>query len=338
MPCACCGAEAFEPAERGCRRHAKDFCRECMRAWVVGRVEEGVIEVRCPGLMGDEEERARPVACPALMSDECLRAILGGEEWDKLVRRRALRRDPLTTTCPGCGELNVACVDASDVRCKACEAMYCRDHGGRHLGVSCEAWAQTAQGLSAAEDERVFSEVCRQMTAKPCPKCGAPTEKSRGCNHVVCTSCGAHWCFLCARPLGIAGPGGHYSPFNYLGCPGMQMHERESRARRRASACAVACFPCLCVGAGLGMLVGGILVTVVGLGMGLTYAVVHGAALVLLACVLALCGIFDALSRRRASAPVRRALEFVWTSAAWPSRPLGPHPLLPLLANAPPLG
>ncbi len=33
--------------------------------------------------------------------------------------------------------------------------------------------------------------------SKPCPKCHAPTEKNGGCNHMHCSRCGHHWCWIC---------------------------------------------------------------------------------------------------------------------------------------------
>ena len=35
------------------------------------------------------------------------------------------------------------------------------------------------------------------VNAKDCPSCGVMTEKIDGCNHITCTNCNTHWCFLC---------------------------------------------------------------------------------------------------------------------------------------------
>ena len=32
---------------------------------------------------------------------------------------------------------------------------------------------------------------------KKCPKCGIITEKTSGCNHIICSKCNYQWCWLC---------------------------------------------------------------------------------------------------------------------------------------------
>ena len=33
----------------------------------------------------------------------------------------------------------------------------------------------------------------------PNPNCGAPIEKRSGCNHMTCTKCSTHMCWLCLK-------------------------------------------------------------------------------------------------------------------------------------------
>ncbi|XP_054920862.2 E3 ubiquitin-protein ligase parkin isoform X1 [Dermacentor andersoni] len=57
------------------------------------------------------------------------------------------------------------------------------------------SFATVAQGSSWDE----ASQLTVQATTKPCPKCRAPTERSGGCMHMVCSrsQCGFQWCWLC---------------------------------------------------------------------------------------------------------------------------------------------
>lgn len=36
-----------------------------------------------------------------------------------------------------------------------------------------------------------------KLNIKKCPHCKAPTVKASGCNHITCSQCGTHWCYLC---------------------------------------------------------------------------------------------------------------------------------------------
>ena len=35
------------------------------------------------------------------------------------------------------------------------------------------------------------------MAARPCPACGTMTQKNGGCDHMTCTKCRSHWCWIC---------------------------------------------------------------------------------------------------------------------------------------------
>ena len=59
-----------------------------------------------------------------------------------------------------------------------------------------EAWPPA---LTHQLDDNVIQECMSLATikehAKQCPDCGMATEKSEGCNKMVCGNCGAYWCW-----------------------------------------------------------------------------------------------------------------------------------------------
>ncbi|KAK4127801.1 RWD-domain-containing protein [Parathielavia appendiculata] len=61
----------------------------------------------------------------------------------------------------------------------------------------------TAEELASIEYMRLHT--------TPCPTCGAPAQKTHGCNHMICYRCQSHFCYLCSAWLD---PGNPYQHFN----------------------------------------------------------------------------------------------------------------------------
>ncbi|KAK4237822.1 RWD domain-containing protein [Achaetomium macrosporum] len=61
----------------------------------------------------------------------------------------------------------------------------------------------TAEELASLEYMRLHT--------SPCPTCGAPAQKTHGCNHMICYRCQSHFCYLCSAWLD---PGNPYQHFN----------------------------------------------------------------------------------------------------------------------------
>jgi hypothetical protein len=43
------------------------------------------------------------------------------------------------------------------------------------------------------------SAAARDVHTNNCPGCGVTTEKTSGCNHIMCPCCGADWCYACGE-------------------------------------------------------------------------------------------------------------------------------------------
>eukprot|EP00007_Cunea_sp_BSH-02190019_P010016 CAMPEP_0174233826 /NCGR_PEP_ID=MMETSP0417-20130205/3761_1 /TAXON_ID=242541 /ORGANISM="Mayorella sp, Strain BSH-02190019" /LENGTH=701 /DNA_ID=CAMNT_0015312107 /DNA_START=369 /DNA_END=2470 /DNA_ORIENTATION=+ len=80
--------------------------------------------------------------------------------------------------------------------------VYCQDghffcfacHEDPHLPATCEmrsAWQKRRNQGSEDSTNWILSNT------KQCPGCKRPTEKNGGCNHVTCSTCQTHWCWIC---------------------------------------------------------------------------------------------------------------------------------------------
>ncbi|KAI0420262.1 RWD domain-containing protein [Xylaria grammica] len=60
------------------------------------------------------------------------------------------------------------------------------------------------------EEEKASLEYLR-LHSTPCPTCGAPCQKSHGCNHMRCFRCYTHFCYLCSAWLDPSNPYKHFN-------------------------------------------------------------------------------------------------------------------------------
>ncbi|ROT43188.1 RWD-domain-containing protein [Sodiomyces alkalinus F11] len=59
------------------------------------------------------------------------------------------------------------------------------------------------------EEQASIDYIAHHTTS--CPTCGVPSQKTRGCNHMICFRCQTHFCYLCAAWLPPASPFEHYN-------------------------------------------------------------------------------------------------------------------------------
>lgn len=83
----------------------------------------------------------------------------------------------------------VICPKCLTVNCTACKIEY-------HFSKTCGQY----QNEIEAEKEDTERQL-REGGAKRCPRCETPSYKAYGCNHITCTQCNAHWCWVCRLPF-----------------------------------------------------------------------------------------------------------------------------------------
>jgi E3 ubiquitin-protein ligase RNF14 len=50
-----------------------------------------------------------------------------------------------------------------------------------------------------------------KLNAQNCPSCKAAIEKSMGCNHMICSRCHTHFCYLCGNTVNPSEPYKHFN-------------------------------------------------------------------------------------------------------------------------------
>ncbi|KAF9003431.1 hypothetical protein BDQ17DRAFT_1242173 [Cyathus striatus] len=81
------------------------------------------------------------------------------------------------------------------IQCPSCLVRICsKCHAEAHEGLAC----------IDGDDDGQFKEWAKAHDVKNCPGCNIPIERVEGCNHVTCTRCQTHTCWVCMATF----PGG----------------------------------------------------------------------------------------------------------------------------------
>jgi ariadne-1 len=168
-------------------RHA--FCKTCWITYLSEQLKMVSLAGRlsCPNhkcqervLMSDVSKIHEPLVAP--YQDAVLTMLI--ESCD------------LYSSCPGPDCAMVACrrqrlPRPETVHCSFCSTSFCfRCRQEPHDPAECSDLEQWNRIYSS-------SKYWIQTNTKPCPTCKAPIEKNTGCNHMNCTICGTHFCWLC---------------------------------------------------------------------------------------------------------------------------------------------
>eukprot|EP00425_Heterocapsa_triquetra_P037793 CAMPEP_0195084732 /NCGR_PEP_ID=MMETSP0448-20130528/25345_1 /TAXON_ID=66468 /ORGANISM="Heterocapsa triquestra, Strain CCMP 448" /LENGTH=571 /DNA_ID=CAMNT_0040118087 /DNA_START=22 /DNA_END=1736 /DNA_ORIENTATION=+ len=180
-----------------CGREDHGVCRDCMESYIRGLINDGRLSIEC-----------HQCHAPASMSE--IRSLVDGEAFAKFERFRRMRQDPTVRECPGCKQLCKPLLNDEDevvaeMCCPGCGSEFCYYHSNAHVGRSCTEYRR-----EMAKQERLAEKGAMRGT-KACPACGIRTEKTSGCNHMTCSHCDAHWCWICGEAVDLSTVTEHYA-------------------------------------------------------------------------------------------------------------------------------
>eukprot|EP01113_Clastostelium_recurvatum_P002591 TRINITY_DN11094_c0_g1_i1.p1 TRINITY_DN11094_c0_g1~~TRINITY_DN11094_c0_g1_i1.p1 ORF type:complete len:380 (+),score=76.10 TRINITY_DN11094_c0_g1_i1:749-1888(+) len=190
------------------------FCSNCVRQHARSKLTGDVGAVRCP-----EHQ------CSTELTERHLRVVFAGElEMQDMVNllshrktMEALRANTLFGRCPMAGCQGMFLLeDITDehpnVECPACNRMSCsrcKVPWSNHAEFTCAQYQALPDSERQPED-RAFRRMIVERGWRIC-KCGAPIEKTEGCNHMTCV-CGRHFCYMDGAELDPKNLPAHYSP------------------------------------------------------------------------------------------------------------------------------
>jgi E3 ubiquitin-protein ligase RNF14 len=208
-------------------------------------INEGNISgVRCPDA-GCIQENAR-------ISDDDILDVVGPELYEryhKLFIKQKLEADPSVVWCPRRQCQGPAFKDGTHTTlaiCQQCKLAFCTLcrktwHGTEFCSI--DNLQRLIEEYESADDARKkqleaqygaknFMRIIQEATQEhqsitwikehttECPTCGAHIEKTIGCNHMQCSTCNTHFCYLCGAYLSST------QPLKHFNIPGMPCYQR----------------------------------------------------------------------------------------------------------------
>ena len=170
------------------------FCRRCWHEYFNVTCQDALqqgINLTCP--VPDCQVCVSPILMRSIDPEFAVR-------WETSVFEKFLAANESLSACRKENCSGVAMLLSGDparcVTCFVCQTAYCFQCGSeRHHPASCGAYRKWTQQI--VNDSSFWV----RMNSKPCPRCSVPIEKNTGCNHMICTQCSAHFCWLCLAEL-----------------------------------------------------------------------------------------------------------------------------------------
>ena len=182
--CPVCLEPPLTPVSLSCGQR---WCKACLVEYMTAAADTRSFPISCLGNQGRCTEfipmwMARKVLPPADFDALALAAFHG------YVQAHPLEYHYCPT--PDCPQAYPTGPRNVPLSCPSCLARICSScHVEYHEGVTC---ADREDG-----GDRLFQEWMRIHDVKKCPGCHAPIVRAAGCNHMTCSRCHTHTCWVC---------------------------------------------------------------------------------------------------------------------------------------------
>ena len=186
LTCGICLCDLDETADiyrLACCGHAYD------KSCVIQQLKSAEVPLKCVA-----ENCGEPVVWRDLhnLLNKTERKKLAGSALDAYVRSNP----DIAKYCPtaDCGMVYRVSPDGRRYSCGVCLADICTScHTQYHSGLTCAMFKSEKQ-VEGHLQEWMMKDPSNR---KNCPRCKTPIEKTEGCNHMTCSGCNTHMCWLC---------------------------------------------------------------------------------------------------------------------------------------------
>eukprot|EP00469_Lotharella_globosa_P008458 CAMPEP_0167786620 /NCGR_PEP_ID=MMETSP0111_2-20121227/8911_1 /TAXON_ID=91324 /ORGANISM="Lotharella globosa, Strain CCCM811" /LENGTH=609 /DNA_ID=CAMNT_0007678057 /DNA_START=60 /DNA_END=1886 /DNA_ORIENTATION=- len=195
------------------------FCKRCWRNFLESEVSKGrtCIFARCPAMRCKRQHVHKfGCACTELVPSSVFQKYLKKpgllQKYQNWNLQSFVEGQEGLKWCPNpkCnhvveyklgGEKTIECQCGTRF-CFSCSKL-------EHEPAPCDLVTKWLNSTAVSDDA---TELWLKARTKTCPKCNVRIEKNRACNHMHCTKCGHHFCWLCKGPWSKHGTstGGYY--------------------------------------------------------------------------------------------------------------------------------
>ncbi|KAG6877559.1 hypothetical protein C0993_006056 [Termitomyces sp. T159_Od127] len=189
--CPVCFDEVTNPITLPC---AHSWCRECLTHYLSSSIDNKYFPLTC---LGNNAKCREHIPLPTA------RKLLTIPEFDAVVDAAfsayiQARGDEFHyCPTPDCPQIYRRAPRDTVLQCPSCLLRICPScHVEAHDGFACP---------DPEGDKNLFREWMAHHDVKACPGCNVLIERNEGCNHMTCTQCKTHICWVCLKTF----PGGN---------------------------------------------------------------------------------------------------------------------------------
>lgn len=167
------------------------YCRDCLKDQILNAINDKKFPIECEVEGCGKDIVIRDINIQikqrAFTSKRLVTAAV-----DALVAKNGRSYHYCLT--PNCEMVYKISSNGELFKCPLCSCRICTTcHVQYHDGMSCAMYNSAGR-----TDESIKKWLSKNPdNRKICPKCGISIEKLEGCNHVTCTACDAHICWIC---------------------------------------------------------------------------------------------------------------------------------------------
>ncbi|EGO29353.1 hypothetical protein SERLADRAFT_456983 [Serpula lacrymans var. lacrymans S7.9] len=182
--CPVCFSDAVIPIHMEC---GHTWCKNCLSGYLVAATGNKMFPLTC---LGNDATCSQPISLTLAQN------VLSASEFDALANAsywsyvHSHPNEFHHCPTPDCTQVYRSAPRDAILQCPSCLMRICPScHVEYHDGWTCEELE--------AVDDKLFAEWSESHDVKNCPGCKIPIERSQGCNHMTCTRCQTHICWVC---------------------------------------------------------------------------------------------------------------------------------------------